>query len=46
MDQNNMTIFYNLYKYRISTLTKDIEQVDNIFKYFDKVSNVYFENIE
>lgn len=46
MDQNNMTIFYNLYKYRISTLTKDIEQTDNILKYFDKVSNVYFENIE
>lgn len=46
MDQNNMTIFYALYKYRISTLTKDMEQADNMFKYFDKVSNVYFENIK
>lgn len=46
IDLKGMTIFYNLYKYRISTLTKDIERTDNIFKYFDKVSNVYFENIK
>lgn len=45
-NQRNMTIFYVLYKYRVSTLTKDMEQVDNILKYFDKVSKVYFENIK
>lgn len=45
-NQRNMTIFYVLYKYRVSTLAKDMEQVDNIFKYFDKVSKVYFENIK
>lgn len=44
-DLKGMTIFYNIYKYRISTLAKDLEQVENICRYFDKVSTVYFENI-
>ena len=45
-DLKDMTIFYVLYKYRISTLAKDIEQADDISKYFNKVSTVYFENIK
>lgn len=45
-DLKGITIFYSVYKYRISTLAKDLEQIENISHYFDKVSTVYFDNIE
>lgn len=46
INQKGMTIFYSIYKYRISTLAKDMDRIDDISKYFDKVSKVYFENIK
>ena len=41
-----MTIFYNIYKYRICTVARDIYEVDNINVNIDKMSTVYFSNIE